>query len=70
MEGDFQDLVRELQRLGSSLKESVGSILAGYHGPYYTWRHVACKLYDQWKSGLSPPDWAAALLDDEPEVDR
>jgi hypothetical protein len=70
VEGDFQFLVRELQRLGSSLHESVVSILAGHHGPYYAWRHVACKLYDQRQSGISPPNWVAVLMDDEPEADR
>jgi hypothetical protein len=70
VEWDFKKLVYALRQLGSSLKESVGSILSGIHGPYFTWGYVACKLYDEWKSRLSPPDWDAVLFGDDPEVDR
>jgi hypothetical protein len=70
VEWDFKELVYALRRLGSSLKESVGAILAGIHGPYFTWGYVACKLYDEWESRLSPPDWDAVLFGDDPEVDQ
>lgn len=56
--------------MGSSLQGSVESILTGMQGPYHAWRHVACKLNDQWRARLLPPDWNALLSSEGPEVDR